>query len=348
MQLNEIVEENSIATISKRTRISIANIEKLLNRDFSGMNRVKALGFISILEREFDTSLDSLRKDGETYFSAKNDEILDLHSVVSVADPNDIKRFSFKKIFAIVLLIAIGAGAWYFLSLNFNQQTNAQNTTTSASEDNETYAVEKNNTDKNAISTHPKETKPIPVFTKKESQPNSDKNSSNASMTKETNQADSEEKIISDIKKAQAQLSKENNGSEINYDNIPAVEPINSATQTTLQKQQTKEIYSKKNKKKLSEKLSKVILNSTKKLWIGYTNLDTMQRNTKIVDGEISFAPNKKGWIVVTGHSGFNFDVDGKIVASGKKGKAYFLIKQGSVKPISQEEFQKLNKSTVW
>ena len=68
MQLNEIIEENTLASISNRTRLSYENLEKLFKRDFSGFRKVQALGFISILEREYRADLSQLRAECLAYF----------------------------------------------------------------------------------------------------------------------------------------------------------------------------------------------------------------------------------------------------------------------------------------
>ena len=117
MQLNEIIEENSIATISKRTRISVENIEKLVRRDFSDMKRVKALGFISILEREFGIELDTLKKECQEYFFSSPEEEFDVKLVVTVPESGDHESGRWiSRLLVLLVLFGIGYGAWYFLA----------------------------------------------------------------------------------------------------------------------------------------------------------------------------------------------------------------------------------------
>jgi len=68
MQLNDIIEENSLASISAKTRLSTENLEKLFRKDFQGFRKVQALGFISILEREYRVDLSDLRAQCLAYF----------------------------------------------------------------------------------------------------------------------------------------------------------------------------------------------------------------------------------------------------------------------------------------
>ncbi len=117
MQLNEIIEENSITTISKRTRISVENIEKLVKHDFSDMKRVKALGFISILEREFGIELDTLKKECQAYFSSSPEEEFDARLVVTVPESGDHEGGRWvSRLLILLVLFGIGYGAWYFLA----------------------------------------------------------------------------------------------------------------------------------------------------------------------------------------------------------------------------------------
>ncbi|NOZ91242.1 MAG: hypothetical protein GXO60_08175, partial [Epsilonproteobacteria bacterium] len=50
MQLNELIEKEGLEAVSEKTNISLDNLNRLLNEDFEGLNRVKALGFLSILQ----------------------------------------------------------------------------------------------------------------------------------------------------------------------------------------------------------------------------------------------------------------------------------------------------------
>ncbi len=69
MQLNEIIEGNTLQSISDKTRLSVENLEKLFAQDFGAFRKVQALGFISILEREYRADLSELREACYAYFA---------------------------------------------------------------------------------------------------------------------------------------------------------------------------------------------------------------------------------------------------------------------------------------
>ena len=74
MQLNEILEENSIKSISQKTKISEDNLENLLARNFDVLMKIKTLGFISILEREYKADLTALREEALAYYASHEED----------------------------------------------------------------------------------------------------------------------------------------------------------------------------------------------------------------------------------------------------------------------------------
>ena len=51
MQLNDIIEKNTIKDIGLKTNIAQENLEKLINKEFEHLDKLKTMGFISIIER---------------------------------------------------------------------------------------------------------------------------------------------------------------------------------------------------------------------------------------------------------------------------------------------------------
>lgn len=116
MQLNEILEENSIKEISKKTNISEDNIEMLLASDFDNLKKVKTLGFISILEREYKIDLSTLREQAFTYYTDYNGE-----ESITLGLPIMEEEKGKSKIFILVILLLLGYASWYFFT-QFDQK----------------------------------------------------------------------------------------------------------------------------------------------------------------------------------------------------------------------------------
>ncbi|HEO99435.1 MAG TPA: hypothetical protein ENO02_09065 [Epsilonproteobacteria bacterium] len=112
MQLSDILEEHSLKNISKKTNISEENIEYLLAKKFEKIERVKALGFISIIEREFDADLGALKSEAQAYYA---EQIPPEESIVIRGMLVEGKRRKPKWLPLIVLLL-LAYASWYFVT----------------------------------------------------------------------------------------------------------------------------------------------------------------------------------------------------------------------------------------
>jgi len=133
MQLNELLEEYSTKTISQRTNIAEENIERLMHNDFAAIKRVKTLGFISILEREYKIDLSKLREDALSYYDQNSDD-----ERVTLGMPIVQEQGGRSKWIWLVVLLLIGYASWFFFTqfdksqlrnmLPFNEAKNVKNT----------------------------------------------------------------------------------------------------------------------------------------------------------------------------------------------------------------------------
>jgi predicted secreted protein len=116
MQLNELLEKHTLKEISKRTNISEENLDVLFNKEFDALTKVKALGFISIIEREFKAELSALRKEAKDYFEKHGDEV-----GVVLDVPVTERKSGVGKIFLwLLLMLVLVAGGWY-VSMQYNK-----------------------------------------------------------------------------------------------------------------------------------------------------------------------------------------------------------------------------------
>ncbi|MEJ2497201.1 MAG: hypothetical protein P8Y43_06975 [Sulfurovaceae bacterium] len=104
MNLENVLEENSTESISKKTNISADNLKRLFERDFSAFKKVQALGFISILERDYGLDLSALKQECKDYFI---DDEEDVTISVYQAKPKPKGRW----LFFVLLLFLLGAVA---------------------------------------------------------------------------------------------------------------------------------------------------------------------------------------------------------------------------------------------
>jgi len=116
MQLDEIVQNQTISEISKQTNISEDNIDALLNSDFERIKRVKMMGFISIFEREYGADLSALKKEAIAYYeSHRADESVTLG--LPISEPKKGKS----KILMLLVFFLIIYAVWYAY-VNFDKE----------------------------------------------------------------------------------------------------------------------------------------------------------------------------------------------------------------------------------
>lgn len=111
MQLNEILEENTIKGISQKTKISEDNLENLLAANFDALKKIKTLGFISILEREYKADLSALREEALAYYSEHIE-----NQAFSVGEPMEEEKKGKSTLFLVVVLALLVYASWYFFT----------------------------------------------------------------------------------------------------------------------------------------------------------------------------------------------------------------------------------------
>jgi len=111
MQLKEILEENSVKSISQKTNISEINIDTLVAADFDKLKKVKTLGFISILEREYKADLSAFKEQALEYY-ANNIE----RESVTLGLPLPEEKKGNSKWFKLLIWALIIYTVWYFFT----------------------------------------------------------------------------------------------------------------------------------------------------------------------------------------------------------------------------------------
>jgi len=111
MQLSDILEENTIKGISQKTKISEDNLENLLAANFDALKKIKALGFISILEREYNVDLSQLKEEALAFYSQGKED----HSI-TVGTPMGDERRGKSKLFLLLVLALLAYASWYFFT----------------------------------------------------------------------------------------------------------------------------------------------------------------------------------------------------------------------------------------
>jgi len=111
MQLNDILEENSINAISDKTKIAEENLEHLLASKFDALTKVKTLGFISILEREYKADLSAAREKALEYYG----QSIEVH-LFPIGQPIIDEHRNKPKSLIVIIFLLLGVSSWYFFT----------------------------------------------------------------------------------------------------------------------------------------------------------------------------------------------------------------------------------------
>lgn len=137
----------------------------------------------------------------------------------------------------------------------------------------------------------------------------------------------------------------ENNVSDINVSSFD----VNLSLQTGEEMDENETLL---NEEKLplvslhkGEKSLKIIAN--KKLWFGYIELDTENKNQKVFSGDLDLDASKN-WLLLFGHNNVEVEINGQKQEFEKNKNVQFLFKDGALTQISLDEFKKLNKGEKW
>jgi len=355
MQLNELIEKEGLENISLKTNISLENLQNLQNETFEKLNRVKSLGFINILEREYSVQLEEIREKIKEYFddhhSAKDDEVVML-------SPDRVEE-SGSGFFKWLVIFAILYGLWYLYSNgkldSFFSKADSKETLLG-----DYKALESNTTQAQA------DTVVVDIQNKEEVVTIDPNKKKSESPTQEGhNVTPSKDEVASTS--ADGQQAVEAQNSEETSDNKASDEAVitekvvevEKSVPTTGQEDETKAESTESNQSIKSsnedEEKAKIIYNLTINptrgmLWYGFINIDTKERREFMKKTSTPFELDGGRWILVTGHGYLEIvsDVSTVKVTKNVRKKHYFYLDSSEIKEIDRKEFRTLNGGRGW
>lgn len=148
-QCNTFEDLQALGTekIHERTHISRDKVELVLNKSYAQIGRVQFMGYISILEREYDIDLSGIKEEYTTFCQSNPGMLAPKQSVILQATSNTKPKWIAAGAVLIIVLMAGG----YFLQGKMSAEPSEEvmNLTTSAvqvAEKNDTEVVETNET----------------------------------------------------------------------------------------------------------------------------------------------------------------------------------------------------------
>jgi len=335
MLFSELIEQEGLENVISKTNISGENLNRLLNEEFDKLNRVKALGFLLILEREYkDIDVSQLRQNIKLYYEdhAPSDDKVVMIPASSTTGGGG--SFSFFKLF--IILSILGGGYYFYSQGKLEPLVNQVENKKEFFDDNK--ALESNATKEDAQKVVVGKPEPesiqiqTPIAPKMETvtlnkndsnRTKSDEQSTQPTKTSSNAKADkSVASVVQEVSEdflaqnANKSISKTQNNSEIVDDVIP---------------------------------ITTVTINPTRgMLWYGFINLETKKRREFMKKVSTPFNINDGTWLLVTGHGYVDVVSEKKTIENADNKKHYFLIDSTDIKEISKKEFRKLNGHRGW
>ena len=120
MDLKSLLEESSVEGISKKTNVPVDILKKLVEHDFSTLKKAQALGFLSILERDYNLDLGDLKRECKEFFGERQEE--DLSIPIYQVKPKGKKRWWFLGVLLLLLIGVLSMMVYDYIMLNGKKQ----------------------------------------------------------------------------------------------------------------------------------------------------------------------------------------------------------------------------------
>ncbi len=329
MQLNELIEQEGVEKVAIKTTISQDNLNYLVNEKFEKLSRVKALGFLLILEREYkDLEVSELRERIKLFFE-DNQPDYDNIMVVSRTSSTNNGGFSFFKWFVI---LGILLGGWYLYTQG-SLDSLLQNITSKKDTYNDDKALENNRTVEEAKSISVTKDTQEPVSIVAPIEPKVDLEAEALKVVVEENRT---VETVKNLETMQSSVAKELTKME---ETQPLLTKVEEDVITTEKKPEVVTVST----------ISTITINPTRgMLWFGFINVDTKAKKEFMKQVSTPFDIKDGRWILVTGHGFVDIASELKTLEVSDRNKHYFYIDSSELKEISQKEFRELNNGHGW
>jgi hypothetical protein len=314
MLLNELIEQEGIENVSNKTTISKDNLNYILTEDFKRLSRVKALGFLMILEREYKAlDVSEYREKVKLFFEENHPDHDNVIVLTQTSSPNKKEGISFFKWFVI---LGILFGGWYLYTQG-NLDSLLQNIVSKNDVYSDAKALENNISIEEAekVSVTENSEEPISIVAPVEPKINLD-----AVSTDDKNESTVERIASSNVETPQALVSEQVEEPKVNEEEVITI-----------------------------SKISTITINPTRgMLWFGFINVDTKKKKEFMKQVSTPFDINDGRWILVTGHGFVDIVSEVQTLEVSDRNKHYFYIDSTELKEISQKEFRELNDGHGW
>ncbi len=330
-----MIDKSGVEQVSSITNISIDNLNYLAEENFEKLTRVKSLGFLLILEREYKDDIDvtDLRERVKAYFEEHKpaDENVVMVSKDSVEGGFDISYFKWFVVFALLI------GGWILYSQGQLDGV-IKNVEDKKDFFDDKKALDSNVSDEEAKNVHVENSNGETVTIAMPVVPVEKKISLIGEEAKnEANKGHFDEKSGKNGSK-ESERSAESLVQEV-------VEDADKVVQKTV-----KEVVSEANEgSNNTPEITTITVNPTRgTLWFGFINIDTKKRREFMKKSSTPFDIKGGRWLLVTGHGYVDIVSDIKSIELADRRKHYFYIDSHEIKTLTKKEFRRMNGRRGW
>lgn len=328
MKLVEIIEQEGLEGISLKTNISEPNLKALLDEDLTKLTRVKALGFLVILEREYpEIEVEELRDRVKDHYK-KSVDIPENVIVLSRERPGEGGGFSLFKWFIILALLA---GGWYLYN-----EGKLDGLLSNIKDKEESFD------DNKALESNSSRADAKKVIVEK---------SKERSVTIDTVDSIEAPKVEKSIVLTSDKSNERNRTVPVGN-----IQSVMSEVVTTKERNKTVDpLFELQKEAPLAEDnttakaITTITINPTRgRLWFGFINVDTKERKEFMNNVSTPFDIKGGRFLLVTGHGYVDLISELKTVEVADRKKHYFYIDSTEIRELTKKEFRDMNGRRGW
>lgn len=315
----DIINSYGINSVSTKTNISIDSLKKFVEGNYEGFTKIKTIGFVTILEREYDIDLTELKNSiREEYHTNKS--LLEYQTLLCEPIENDSSNSSSSSLFSWIIIFSLIYGAWYIYENYYKKSFNQ------FSEVKPFFNIEKNisnlKVNKNISSTILNKSKTDIKIDETKKEP-IEKSITLTINKVEDNKTIIEEELNNSIPEVTDTNITDSNIIDINLTE-PQITPIIENIRDSIE------------------------LTPHKKMWFGFINTTEKWHRSYRRTQSYNFNVKDSNWLLMTKNATFDFNDKNITTDYEVKNTIYFKIDKYGVAEVTKDEYKALGGYRVW
>ena len=324
------LKDLNLKEVSAKTQLEMDFLKAVVDKDFKKLSKFNVRGFLKILSREYELDFTEFLEEYDAFLKDDLDEKAPANSQKEVYIPPQIDSYSAPTgskswifIFILAILIAAAWAVYKYDLLSLLSENNASS--------NETVVIDIIDEAKNNISAA--------------------SNESTLSITETSNNAlganhNAQDNLSNNATNSSGASNSQSPQEEVLELVVVAPENNQSSAQSEEEAQNLSDTIASLNQ---DENLNKEATFNTKgKVWVGFIDLKTNTKTTKVTDVNFSVDLSKDQLILAGATELSVIDENGVQKTYPAGASKRFLVQSGHIKPITLNEFMALNKGKEW